>query len=384
MNIILLQTTWVLTNRAVPHGGFTTAVLYRLSTTHFAHTHPSLYASSSGPGASPTPIAMQLTFLRRTSAGPALLRVEDTKLGARTSTIHVTLSQPDSGSRGGGNYSSSVKVAGYITLSAANAESGPSVPMDWYLHPPPPPGSRPDGSVDLAALGATGRDGAWARASPAFLEFRRAAVHVEVFGPDPQSSSSSSSSSSFSSSSSGSDMDHGMGMEEFGRRGITDQWARFWPSGEKGRWTNEAVAFLVDMFPMTLDNLDRMASETLSSSSSEDNDEDEQRFNHSNSKKARFWYPTVTLNVEFKKRLPPGGVEWLYSRVHSKVLRDGRTDLDVVVLDERGEVVALSNQVALVVSASRNVDGRAAAASRAAGAVSSSSALVLRRRGARL
>ena len=26
--------------------------------------------------------------------------------------------------------------------------------------------------------------------------------------------------------------------------------------------------------------------------------------------KAKFWYPTVTLNVDMKKHLPAGGVEW--------------------------------------------------------------------------
>lgn len=283
---------------------------------------------------------MQLTFLRRTAAGPALLRVEDTKLGARTSTIHVTLSQSASGKD---NYRTSVKVAGYITLSAPSAEVGPTIPMDWSLHPSPTDaarGSRPDGSVDLAKLGETGRDGHWVRTVPAFPEFRRAAANVEVFGP----------------------VDSGGGGSGR-RRGIVDQWARLRPvvgdgdgkkEVEKGRWTNEAVAFLIDMFPMVLDGFDRMATST----ESEAETETDQGRTSGVKVKAKYWYPTVSLNVDFKKRLPAQGVEWLYSRVHTKVLRDGRTDLDVVVLDETGDVVALSTQVGLVVSAGRNVAGR--------------------------
>ena len=41
-----------------------------------------------------------------------------------------------------------------------------------------------------------------------------------------------------------------------------------------------------------------------------------------------------------------------------RLLGNGRTDLEVTVLDADGEVVALSTQVGLVVSASRNVGTR--------------------------
>ena len=64
----------------------------------------------------------------------------------------------------------------------------------------------------------------------------------------------------------------------------------------------------------------------------------------------------MVLNIDFKKALPPEGVEWLFSRVRSKRIRNGRMDLEVTVLDERGEVVALSTHVALIVRAERNMD----------------------------
>ncbi|KAE8145220.1 thioesterase-like superfamily-domain-containing protein [Aspergillus avenaceus] len=294
----------------VPHGGYTTSVIYRLALTHFAHTHPTLY------NAPATPISIQLSFLRRTAAGPITFTVQDMKLGARTSTIHITLCQASEKSTNG---DLEVKVAGYITVSPPTAEVGISSTTGWTLHPPMPTGSGLHGRVDLPTLHQTGRDGDWVHLEPPHTNFRRATLQLELYGPQSTS----------------------------GRPQVTDQWARFRPGGDGGaRWSNEAVAFLADMFPMALTGLDQMASKA--SGQSRDSSE----------ASAKFWYPTVTLNIDFKKRLPARGVEWLYSRIHTKVVRDGRTDLNVEILDEAGEVVALSTQVGLVLSASRNLGQR--------------------------
>lgn len=75
---------------------------------------------------------------------------------------------------------------------------------------------------------------------------------------------------------------------------------------------------------------------------------------------AKFWYPTVALNLDVKKTLPDEGVDWLFVRVQSKVVRGGRLDLEVVVCDQGMEVVALSNHVTLVLGSERNLAGRQA------------------------
>lgn len=72
----------------------------------------------------------------------------------------------------------------------------------------------------------------------------------------------------------------------------------------------------------------------------------------------KYWYPTVVLNLDIKKPLPEEGVEWLFARVETKVIRNGRMDLDVVILDQGGNIVALSHHVALAVSVERNVAER--------------------------
>ena len=190
------------------------------------------------------------------------------KLGARTSTIHINLCQPSEKKAKKGELE--IKVAGYITVSPSTAEVGISSNTGWDLQPAAQPGTGPNGSVNLAALGQTGRDGKWVLLQPPYPKFRRATLQLELYGPDPA----------------------------LGKPKVIDQWSRFRPGGDReARWTNEAVAFLVDMFPMAL-----------------------------------------------------GGL--------TKVVRDGRTDLNVVILDEQGDVVALSTQVGLVLSASRNLGQR--------------------------
>lgn len=41
----------------------------------------------------PHTIALHAEFLRRTSVGPAIFKVEDVKLGRQTSIVHVTMEQ---------------------------------------------------------------------------------------------------------------------------------------------------------------------------------------------------------------------------------------------------------------------------------------------------
>lgn len=252
------------------------------------------------------------------------MEVEDVKLGARTSTIHIKLLQPSEKRPN----ESEIKVAGYITVSPPDAETGISAKTGWKPHPLPPSGSGPGGKIDFSALANKGQDGRWIKLNPPYPEFRRAAAQLELYGPGK-----------------GDDQ-----QKETGSMAI-DQWARFRPNGDvNGRWTDAAIPYLIDMFPMALDGFDTVsANATAKEKGLKDASEID---------KAKFWYPTVTLNVDMKKHLPVDGVEWLYSRIVTKVVRDGRTDLDVTVLDQNGDVIALSTQVGLVVSASRNLGTR--------------------------
>ncbi|EEP82916.1 conserved hypothetical protein [Uncinocarpus reesii 1704] len=290
----------------VPHGGYITSAFLNVACTHMRLNHPTRHNGCADP------MTMHLTFLRRTEAGPATFRVEDTKLGARTSTLHITLSQTD---KNGGLRE---EVAAYITMSNFDTEEGPSMVTGFELTPKPEPGSGGSAPVDLAKLARDGKDGAWSQFAVAFTSMRTASKQLEIYTPKS--------------------------LERV-KRGFVEQWVRFKPYGSLAPWTNPALGFLVDMFPMMLETFDSKPWEKKQEQKKEDGTR-------------RFWYPTVLLNVEFKKRLPKEGVQWLYSRVHTKTLHNGRMDLDIVVLDEAGDIVALSNHVALVVGAERNTSER--------------------------
>lgn len=60
------------------------------------------------------------------------------------------------------------------------------------------------------------------------------------------------------------------------------------------------------------------------------------------------------MSLDVKKALPAEGEEWLRLRVSAKVLRNGRYDAEVIVFDVKGDIVALSNHVALAVDIERN------------------------------
>lgn len=70
------------------------------------------------------------------------------------------------------------------------------------------------------------------------------------------------------------------------------------------------------------------------------------------------WYPTLLLNLDVKKALPDEGVRWMFSRVEAKKIKNGRYDLEVLLLDAEGDLVAASHHVVFAVDAARNTAAR--------------------------
>lgn len=283
---------------SVPHGGFITSCFMRVAALHFATT----LAAQQQPHA----ITLHLEFLRRTEVGPGQFVVRDVKLGRQTSTLHVTLSQ-----RIGGR--AREEVVGYITHSNIAREAGPSYATRWALEPAPPP-ARPGRFLEDA-------DPEWrALTHRPFASFRRAMDRVRFMIP------------------------------RRGQRvhGAIDEWLSF-SNGE--RFTNESLGFVSDMFLQVIEShLEVAAGHDWASSGTEDQ--------ATRRADARYWYPTVLLNLDVKKALPAEGVEWLFVRVRAKMIKNGRYDLEIVLLDEEGDLVALSHHVCLVLDASRNLAAR--------------------------
>ncbi|EOD47631.1 putative thioesterase family protein [Neofusicoccum parvum UCRNP2] len=189
------------------------------------------------------------------------------------------------------------EVVGYITNSNIDAEDGVSFETGWALHPASPP-------VDLARL-ADDKDANWAEMTEKpFPKFRKVTNRVRMYLPR-----------------------RGQAMTS-----VCDEWIRL-ESGE--RWTNEGIGLVSDLWPQIIEE-----------------------FRREEKNAAPFWYPTLLLNLDIKKSLPEEGTEWLFARVRAKKIKNGRQDLEVVIHDASGDIVALSHHVGLVLSAERNMAKR--------------------------
>lgn len=206
-------------------------------------------------------------------------------------------------------------MVGSLTQSNLLSESGVTFSTGYALLPPPPP-------VDLKRL-TSDEDEHWLRKGDLpFANFRKATKKTEFHFP----------------------------REETKRQSFSDAWIRL-KNGEK--WTNVSLGYVADMFAMPVEiHLEQAKPyEPHTPGKSE-------------ASPARFWYPTVLLNLDVKKALPEEGVEWLFSRTTAKQIKNGRMDVELVVLDEAGDMVALSHHIALAVGAERNLAKRNIGSSR--------------------
>ncbi|KAL8764352.1 MAG: hypothetical protein Q9184_000057 [Pyrenodesmia sp. 2 TL-2023] len=287
---------------SVPHGGYVTSCFLSATALHFSTTHAARNQ--------PHTITLHLTFLRRTAVGPAQFSIRDIKIGRRTSTVHVSLTQ------GSDAATAEPSVVGYLTQSNLNTEEGLSLPTHWSLHPAPSP------LLSTQSLH-SGDNKNWALAPPLHPKFRKAANHIHFYVPR-----------------------HG----QLGPA-MADECICFSQPGEK--FKQESLGFVVDQFPQIVEiypgNLPALATPAMGNV-----DTIADRRRKKETKKPN-WYPTVLLNLDVKKALPEEGVEWLFVRVRAKKIENGRMDLEVVVLDEGGELVAVSNHVCLILGAERNM-----------------------------
>ncbi|KAH8653345.1 thioesterase-like superfamily-domain-containing protein [Xylariales sp. PMI_506] len=273
---------------SVPHGGAVTSVLLAVAQKHFYTT----LASQNQPHC----IIIHVDFVQRTSAGLALVKVTNIKLGRQTSTVQLTLTQDGRD-----------EVIAMLTHANITAETGVSFPTAWSLDPKPPP-------TNLKKLAESGTDGVWKPWKLAMTKFRKAATKVDIYLP-------------------------GGGRVE---RGVIDQWIKF-KSGE--RFTNLSLGYLCDMFPQLIETY---------------TNDDEAMENSGTSKKTitAHWYPTLALNLDIKRALPEEGVEWIFARIQSKAILNGRMDLEIIMFNEAMELIAISHHVAMIVSTARNLAKR--------------------------
>ncbi|RMD43924.1 hypothetical protein DV735_g1191, partial [Chaetothyriales sp. CBS 134920] len=310
--------------QALPNGGYTTSAFLICARTHMQLTHPSRSCAD--------PINVHLEFMRRTAVGPATFRVRDVKIGSRISNLHLTLYQDyyNQGASPAGESSSESRtpvVEGYITLSNIATEAGLSLDTSYTPLPPPLP-------ADLERLGsAEGEDDNYMlRRTEAYPSFRAATLCLKMYLVKPDR------------------------WPESYPLSINDQWSRFTPWTREGRWTNDGLGFVVDMFPQVVEKYINPIVERASLL--EKDDEKLKAILKKHAGNAKYWYPTMTLNLDVKKVLPAEGVDWLFTRTKAKTIKNGRLDLDIEVWDDQGDLVATSHHSSLIVDTSRNTARR--------------------------
>ncbi|KAF9878805.1 thioesterase family protein [Colletotrichum karsti] len=287
-----LQSAWCI--GSVPNGGYVASVILRAASLHLAAR------------GQPDTISAHFEYVNRTEVGPAILVVEEVKLGRTISTLHITLYQHDLQPTAPWLGSKSRKnVLAYLTNTRISLEKGLTLSTGWTVTPPLKP-------VDFSML-ELNRDPHWVKRdklTARAVSFARAHNNLEHYVP-----------------------------REGTRRGMADIWLRF-KAGQK--FTNASLGYIADAYPTIVEGWRPRR------------DEEQTPFRSNE----MFWYPTIALNLDVKKTLPEEGVEWLFIRCLAKVIQNGRLDLEVVILDRDQNVVALSNHVNLVLSAERNLKER--------------------------
>lgn len=202
-------------------------------------------------------------------------------------------------------------MVGVLTNSNLATETGVTFNTNYVLSPPPLP-------VNLQLLGKD-EDPNWAcQKDMPFKEFRKATQKTQFHFP----------------------------RKGQAKQNLGDEWIRR-SSGEK--WTNTSIGYVADTWPMPVESFIHSADPY----SFEDVESQKD-----NPRPAKFWYPTLLLNLDIKKSLPEEGVEWLFTRVEAKQIRNGRMDLEVIIMDDGREIVALSHHVAFAVGSERNIADR--------------------------
>ncbi|KAK3682194.1 thioesterase-like superfamily-domain-containing protein [Podospora appendiculata] len=320
----------------VPNGGYTSSCLLAAARVHLA------------PRNQPDTLAAHFEYPNRAAVGPAIVAVDEVKLGRQLSTLHLTLWQGDGGGHGllpvapwvDPRAGARRVVLAYSTHANLRSLAGISLPTGYEEGSanamPPAPG--------FVAGQGSGGDAEWVESkmpAGATAGYARSLDNWRFF----------------------------VHRDAPLVPGVLDVWMRL-ASGE--RIAQAALPYVVDSFPWDMHvflvaravrglfeavpkeekKRSRGKGVVVEGGQEEKEKEKEKGDNFS------LWLPTVVMNLEVKAALPEEGVEWLAVRITSKQIKDGRFDLEVIVRDVEGELVALGQQVALIVERARNMAGR--------------------------
>ncbi|KAJ5273997.1 thioesterase family protein [Penicillium angulare] len=298
---------------AVPNGGYTSACMLAAAKIHL------------GPRDQPDTLTAHFEFPNRASTGPAIVIIEDVKLGKQVSTLHLTLWQGGLLSQAPWiDHSVSRRVIlAYTTHTNLRTFSGTSMPTGYEVTP----AAELPSVSDFEALKTNGADEAWAlqKLPKAYAAMMPSLARWQFYVPRKEPLSP----------------------------GVLDMWIRL-DSGEP--ITQSTLAYVVDTFPHNMHTFLAAPAlrELLNAPPERSGDSDVKETREKDQQRSELWFPTVVMNMEVKTALPDEGVEWLAVRASSKQIKDGKFDIEVLVRDADGEIIALSNHVAMIVNIVRN------------------------------
>ena len=141
---------------------------------------------------------------------------------------------------------------------------------------------------------------------------------------------------------------------------VVDQWIT--PSDPQATFTDENIGFVADVSLPILDNFypkeaTGSHAATVAAGLGQQSDREKGITRVPDASSGSYETPamimTLATSIEIKKRLPVGGAKWLFMRAQAKQIKNGRMDMEIVILDEGMDLVALSSQVLQIVDLKR-------------------------------
>lgn len=298
---------------AVPNGGYSSSCVLAAARQHLAER------------GQPDTLTVHYEFVTSAAVGPAIITVEEIKIGRTLSTLHLTLWQ------GKGMLDSAPWVTrsetkrcilayatqtNFKTLSGRTTETG-FKQLDEQTRPAKP---------DLEALLRDGKSDLWRESSPPANSVVKSNNSWRMFVP----------------------------REAPFSPGVLDMWM----CTRNGEMVTQAMMpYVADSFPYDMTNfiVTPEVHALLRDRTKRPVSEVQRKQAEQNKDRAGYWFPTVVLNLENKVLLPEEGIQWVNMRMTTKLMENGHFDIDVLMRDEHGAIIALSHQVSLIVSMERNM-----------------------------
>ncbi|KAF4979163.1 hypothetical protein FZEAL_4591 [Fusarium zealandicum] len=287
------------------HGGCVAALFHLTAVTHFTTTLKQYDQ--------PDVLTLHIEFLRYCVSKAFEITVVELKRGGTHCTIQIQLAQKGQ-----------IKAIALATSTNFNESLGPSSNTNWTLNPPP---AKP--IPDFTKVMSNKPDENWipGRVNGEVIPLSR---HMLVLNP----------------------------RGGYLVPGVWDAWNRF---------TNEpmdatCLALMCDIVPSMSDTLLRNGGIYDAHGSFAIMDEwankrpgevCELTNSLAEAATAEIFDNTLTMDIEFKKKLPDSGIQWLFTRALTRKLDKGRMDLELTICDQEMDLICLSRQSVLVLDARR-------------------------------